>query len=164
MQVSVDFHPMKTGDHSGSLTVHYDTGKRWVLHGACSAPFKPEPFLSRIFLNLFCKLLLKPFLSKPLHVSVLRSEQRGKGCVCPCAVCPALWCAGGPWCQLGVLHLAPSPLTVICHHSLLSQCDDFTWLSAKQPLAHSPTLPQGIVENIWRSEETHRLRLEKFNN
>ncbi|KAM6253129.1 hydrocephalus-inducing protein homolog [Porphyrio hochstetteri] len=27
VQVTVDFHPLKTGDHSGSLLVHYDTGE-----------------------------------------------------------------------------------------------------------------------------------------
>ncbi|NXE09199.1 HYDIN protein, partial [Lophotis ruficrista] len=27
MQVTVEFHPLKTGDHSGSLIVHYDTGE-----------------------------------------------------------------------------------------------------------------------------------------
>ena len=36
MQVTVDFHPEKTGDYSRPLTVHYDTGKVWALHGAQS--------------------------------------------------------------------------------------------------------------------------------
>lgn len=79
MQVTVEFHPLKTGDHFRSLIVHYDTGKCWALHGA-NLVFKTEPFLSRIMFNLLCKLLLKPFLSKPVNVSVFRSEQiRGKG-------------------------------------------------------------------------------------
>ncbi|NXT36809.1 HYDIN protein, partial [Pelecanoides urinatrix] len=36
MQVTVDFHPLKTGDHSGSLVVHYDTGEdiHTSLYGA----------------------------------------------------------------------------------------------------------------------------------
>ncbi|XP_040437218.1 hydrocephalus-inducing protein-like [Falco naumanni] len=36
VQVTVDFHPQKTGDYSGSLTVHYDTGEdtHTSLHGA----------------------------------------------------------------------------------------------------------------------------------
>ncbi|XP_065590287.1 hydrocephalus-inducing protein homolog [Cyrtonyx montezumae] len=36
MQVTVDFHPLKTGDHSGSLVVHYDTGEDVLtsLYGA----------------------------------------------------------------------------------------------------------------------------------
>ncbi|CAM9158717.1 unnamed protein product, partial [Bubo scandiacus] len=33
MQVTVEFHPLKTGDHSSSLVVHYDTGKCWALRG-----------------------------------------------------------------------------------------------------------------------------------
>ena len=36
MQVTVEFHPLKTGDHSRSLIVHYDTGKCWALRGARS--------------------------------------------------------------------------------------------------------------------------------
>ncbi|XP_074708608.1 hydrocephalus-inducing protein homolog [Strix uralensis] len=36
MQVTVEFHPLKTGDHSGSLVVHYDTGEdiHTSLYGA----------------------------------------------------------------------------------------------------------------------------------
>ncbi|KAM6294461.1 hydrocephalus-inducing protein homolog [Aegotheles albertisi] len=36
VQVTVEFHPLKTGDHSGSLTVHYDTGEEvhTSLYGA----------------------------------------------------------------------------------------------------------------------------------
>ncbi|KAM6300471.1 hydrocephalus-inducing protein homolog [Aegotheles albertisi] len=36
VQVTVEFHPLKTGDHSGSLTVHYDTGEgvHTSLYGA----------------------------------------------------------------------------------------------------------------------------------
>ncbi|NWS72026.1 HYDIN protein, partial [Crotophaga sulcirostris] len=36
MQVTVEFHPLKTGDHSGSLIVHYDTGEdiHTSLYGA----------------------------------------------------------------------------------------------------------------------------------
>ncbi|CAM9179787.1 unnamed protein product, partial [Bubo scandiacus] len=30
MQVTVEFHPLKTRDHSSSLVVHYDTGKCWA--------------------------------------------------------------------------------------------------------------------------------------
>ncbi|XP_026704551.1 hydrocephalus-inducing protein homolog [Athene cunicularia] len=36
VQVTVEFHPLKTGDHSGSLVVHYDTGEdiHTSLYGA----------------------------------------------------------------------------------------------------------------------------------
>ncbi|XP_074766380.1 hydrocephalus-inducing protein homolog [Athene noctua] len=36
MQVTVEFHPLKTGDHSGSLVVHNDTGEdiHTSLYGA----------------------------------------------------------------------------------------------------------------------------------
>ncbi|XP_055579845.1 hydrocephalus-inducing protein homolog [Falco cherrug] len=36
VQVTVDFHPQKTGDYSRPLTVHYDTGEdtHTSLHGA----------------------------------------------------------------------------------------------------------------------------------
>uniref|UniRef100_A0A8C9G5T6 HYDIN/VesB/CFA65-like Ig-like domain-containing protein n=1 Tax=Pavo cristatus TaxID=9049 RepID=A0A8C9G5T6_PAVCR len=36
MQVTVEFHPLKTGDHCGSLVVHYDTGEDVLtsLYGA----------------------------------------------------------------------------------------------------------------------------------
>ncbi|NXL40228.1 HYDIN protein, partial [Glaucidium brasilianum] len=38
MQVEVVFHPLKTGDHSGSLVVHYDTGEdiHTSLYGAAA--------------------------------------------------------------------------------------------------------------------------------
>lgn len=47
VQVTVEFQPLKTGDHSASLVVHYDTGEHWALHRALSASLKAEPFLSR---------------------------------------------------------------------------------------------------------------------
>ncbi|KAM6380942.1 hydrocephalus-inducing protein homolog [Pluvialis apricaria] len=38
VQVTVEFHPLKTGDHSGSLVVHYDTGEdiHTSLYGAAA--------------------------------------------------------------------------------------------------------------------------------
>lgn len=47
MQVTVGFQPLKTGDFSASLVVHYDTGESWALPRALSASLRAEPFLSR---------------------------------------------------------------------------------------------------------------------
>lgn len=47
VEVAVEFQPLKAGDHSGSLVVHYDTGECWALRRALCAPLRAEPVLSR---------------------------------------------------------------------------------------------------------------------
>uniref|UniRef100_A0A8C3Q1J6 HYDIN protein n=1 Tax=Chrysolophus pictus TaxID=9089 RepID=A0A8C3Q1J6_CHRPC len=71
MQVTVEFHPLKTGDHCGSLVVHYDTGE-YVLTSLYGAAVDVNIRLDRNSL-----MIAKTYLTLANHRSVVihnRSE------------------------------------------------------------------------------------------
>ncbi|XP_021264314.1 hydrocephalus-inducing protein homolog isoform X3 [Numida meleagris] len=71
MQVTVEFHPLKTGDHCGSLVVHYDTGED-VLTSLYGAAVDVNIRLDRNSL-----MIAKTYLTLASHRSVVihnRSE------------------------------------------------------------------------------------------
>ncbi|XP_065590283.1 hydrocephalus-inducing protein homolog [Cyrtonyx montezumae] len=69
MQVTVDFHPLKTGDHSGSLVVHYDTGED-VLTSLYGAAVDVNIRLDRNSL-----MIAKTYLTLANHRSVVIHNQ-----------------------------------------------------------------------------------------